>query len=672
MNQAAKDREDVRLRSPARATLRGLWRRMLRRGATLLTGFAVGAGPVLAEAPKVLPPVPQPGAVIAQAQPPMTEPPKTQPPDMLPLPRRLDLLTPNEECPNPRPGVLGSTPVPTAKDLEEYGKFVKELIDPRTTLDLVVGRPRLMRLSETPRRIQMGDESIATQNLINPTELTIQGRKIGTTVLNLWFADPMDKNKDRILSYLVRVVPDPAEKERLERVYKALQEEINCAFPDSHVCLQLVGDKLVVSGQAKDVAEATQILRVVIANAPGGGQQQGTGQGGQGTGGQARNVSQIPVPAIQPTMSLTGVPGAGITPGLADYVVSGESNVINLLRIPGEQQVMLKVTVAEINRQAARSIGVNFNIQNNHGVTIFSNTTGNLINNGSGAFGGGTSNGGGGSSGTSSSGVGGNTGGGFGSVVTNLSAALNNGHISLAITALRNLNYARSLAEPNLVSMNGQTASFLAGGQFPVPVVTGTTLTGLQGVSYVPFGVQLNFTPYITDKDRIRLNVSAVVSTLNPSTGTSIGGSNVTGINTRNFQTTVELREGQTMAVAGLIQTSASANATRVPFFGDLPFIGRLAAFDSLTSGEQELVVLITPELVHPMEPKEIPPLPGTDTFEPTDVEFYLHARLESRRDHDFRASVRTDSARMTAAFRRCEDVYIQGPHGYSEGPPQQ
>src|SRR5439155_4055289 len=130
-----------------------------------------------------------------------------------------------------------------------------------------------------------------------------------------------------------------------------------------------------------------------------------------------------------------------------------------------------------------------------------------------------------------------------GLATNNLPVALDNGQIQLAINALRNLNYARSLAEPNLVALNGQTATFQAGGQFPVPIVTGFTAAGLQGVNFVPFGVQLNFTPFITDKDRIRLNVAASVSTRDISSGTSIGGSFVSGLNSRNFQTVVELRE---------------------------------------------------------------------------------------------------------------------------------
>jgi pilus assembly protein CpaC len=250
--------------------------------------------------------------------------------------------------------------------------------------------------------------------------------------------------------------------------------------------------------------------------------------------------------------------------------------------------------------------------------------------------------------------------------VANVLSMLDNGPVNLAINALRNLTLARTLAEPNLTTLNGQTASFQAGGQFPVPVVTGFTAAGLQGVTFVPFGVQLQFTPYIVDRDRVRLRIAAEVSTRNPDTGTSIGGSNVAGLDTRNFRTTVELREGQTLAVAGLIQNNFGANSDRVPFWGDLPLIGNTGGFNRTSAGEQELVILITPELVHPLDPHHGPPLPGSDVIEPSDVEFYLHGRLESRRARDYRSAARTDYRRIIAGDKRCDDRFLIGPLGHS------
>lgn len=601
-----------------------------------------------------LPPVVPPPGLVAQPQPAAQAPQPLPPPNPLPfgddrirLPR---LAQP--------PGVLGATPVPTPKDLEHYRQFVEGVIDPRNTLDLIEGRARLILLKVTPTRTQIADEAIANFRVLEPrgTQMTIIGRKVGTTVLNLWFPDPANKDKEQVLSYLIRVLPDPELRARLEAIYKALEIEINKAFPQSRVRLALVGDKLMVSGQAHDVYEATQILRILNANAPGNqNQNQNQGQGGQAAGPANRPPIATLIPTGNPFDPLRPIQ----TPGLESYETAAGQSVINNLRVPGEQQISLKVVVAEVNRAAARTIGMNWHVTNQNGIQVFAQNTGQLGTAGATA----------GTTGVNGQSV----GSGIGTGQINLPITLDNGRIPIALQALRTLSYARSLAEPTLTTMNGQMAMFLAGGQFPVPVIGGFGSFGaggggLQGVQFVPFGVQLMFTPTLTDRDRIRLTVMSTVSTRNPAAGTNIGGSNVSGLNARTFMTTVELREGQTLAVAGLIQNDIGANAARVPFFGDLPIIGRAFSLEQTSHGEEELVVLITPQLVHPMEPKEIPPLPGCDVFEPGDLEFYLLGRLESRRSYDYRSAVRTDIHRMLR-YRHCEDTYIIGPTGHANVP---
>ena len=163
------------------------------------------------------------------------------------------------------------------------------------------------------------------------------------------------------------------------------------------------------------------------------------------------------------------------------------------------------------------------------------------------------------------------------------------------------INLARSLAEQNLVALDGETARFRAGGEFPVPAATltfGRRAGGLvHSIRRADAVRSLHHRPR-----RIRLQVGATVSTLDPSLGTSIGGSAGAGAqpfpgSTRGtFQTTVELRSGQTFAVAGLTQTTFGATTVRVPFFGDLPIVGSLAGENQTSHGEQEVMILITPE----------------------------------------------------------------------------
>ncbi len=429
-------------------------------------------------------------------------------------------------------------------------------------------------------------------------------------------------------------MPDP---HRLER----LAEEINRTFPDSHVQLSTIGEQIVVRGEAKDVLEAKQILRVVSENAPPPNRERA----------ETSPKVNIRRNTWLPDGSELGLDFDDVTAKTLDQTTSRlSSNVVNLLRIPGEQQVMLRVTVAEVDRSAARSIGLNFSAQSAGGSTVFRSLTGGIA-------------------GVNSDGVfAANSPG-------NLRLNLDNGQILLAINALRNLKLARTLAEPNLTAMNGEQGEFHAGGKFAVPVVSGLNAPGLQGVQYVQFGVQLQFQPFILDRDRVRLVVKATVSARDESQNVTMGsapgasGTTVPGLDSRHFQTTVELREGQTLAVAGLIQNRFTTESDRVPFFGDLPVIGRLAAFDRLTAAEQELVILITPELVHPLDPCETPPLPGADVFEPGDIEFYLGGHLEGRRTSDYRSPVRTDIHRQER-YLHGRDVFIIGPSGYSNSPP--
>jgi pilus assembly protein CpaC len=543
---------------------------------------------------------------------------------------------------SPTPKTVGATPTASPESRIKQVKHVAKLLDPELTLDLVAGQTRVMVLKTVPVRVQSGDEKIMTMSISNTKELLLQGKDVGTTVLNLWFGDKDDPAKQETLSYLVRVYPDPEAKERLEKSYKQLEDEINKYFKDTSVRLKLLGDKLVVSGRVRDAQQGAQVLQIIRAN------MQSNGVGGSSSsnlgGGPA---AMIPLGPAGLTTVGVGAPGlAGqdplsnlASPSLDHYIASAGNNIVNLLEVAGEQQVALRVIVAEVSRAAARSIGLNFSIRNNQGVVVFRNTTGNV------------------------------GGGGFGGVgaVANLAATLDGGNIPLAINALRTLSYAKSLAEPTLVTINGQSANFLAGGQFPVPIVSGFGINnGLQGVSFVPFGVQLNFTPFITDRDRIRLQLNANVSSRDVGVGTNIGGSNVAGLNTRNVNTVVELRQGETLAVAGLIESNHGADATRVPLFGDLPFLNPLSV-NRHSAGEKELVIFVTPELVRPLEAGEVPPLPGADILEPTDIEFYLYNRLEGRVG-PYRSSIRTDWGRIRH-FEKVERALLNGPSGYCPAP---
>lgn len=523
-----------------------------------------------------------------------------------------------------------SKPQPNMR--ERYRDYVVGETHTENTLTLYQNRPRILKLKAAPLRTyipEAGSEVIAIRYLDpeSASQIAIEPVGLGTTVLTLWFPSQSEPDAEETLSFLIHVLDDPEEGRRFEEVLSALESEINRTFPNSAVQLSYVGSQVVVRGQAKDIEEGTQILRIVSASMPG-------TDHNQLTAADLQDISFLNAPGMteKATEEAGGLFGA-LNGNQASGVNQGRINnrIINMLEIAGVHQVMLKVTVAEVNRSATRAVGANLEIGNVGNVARFFT--------------------------------------GLGLPDSGGSLVINRGDFDLAIRALKELNLARSLAEPTLTTLNGRQANFNAGGSFPVPVVTGATATGLQGVEFQDFGVQLNFVPVVTDHDRIRLTMTASVTTRDDAAGTDIGTATVPGMNTRRFQNTVELREGQTLAVAGLIQNNLGGRSRRIPFAGDIPFIGRAFSNDGTSYDEQELIVLVTPFLVNPLDGEEASSLaiPGADYFEPDDVEFFLHGSLTGHIAEDYRTPVRTNLQKMKA-FRRCEQQLIIGQPGHSSG----
>jgi pilus assembly protein CpaC len=189
--------------------------------------------------------------------------------------------------------------------------------------------------------------------------------------------------------------------------------------------------------------------------------------------------------------------------------------------------------------------------------------------------------------------------------------------LGAVIRALQQSGQFQSLAEPNLIAYNGQEASFLAGGEFPVPVVQGNT--GAVTIQFKEFGIRLNFRPTIAG-DVIRLRVMPEVSTLDFANGVSLGGFRVPALTTRRAQTDVELRDGQSFAIAGLLDNVSQEDEAAIPILSKIPIIGYLFKSKATRAARTELMVLITPRLVRALDPDEVPPLPTRpDSFIPAD-----------------------------------------------------
>ena len=183
-------------------------------------------------------------------------------------------------------------------------------------------------------------------------------------------------------------------------------------------------------------------------------------------------------------------------------------------------------------------------------------------------------------------------------------------NIGVVIRALQAKGYFQSLAEPNLIAYNGQKASFLAGGEFPVPVVQGGSgATNAVTIEWKEFGVRLTFTPTIAG-DTIRLKVRPEVSSLDYNNGITLSGFRIPSLITRCAETDVELRDGQSFAIAGLLHNMAQEDASKIPILGSIPIIGNLFKSKADRKEQTELMVLITPQLVRPLDPDEVPALP--------------------------------------------------------------
>ena len=513
--------------------------------------------------------------------------------------------------------------------------LIREIIEPEILMKIEPTQSKIIRTNYPVVRSAISDPGILDIQTFGSNEFEIIGKGVGETSLTFWYELP--NGQIDYLRYLVEVNDEGHKQKKKERRYLKLQSRINEAFPNSQVFLIPIEDKVIVRGQARDSKEALDIMQMlgqsgggggrggrsggfgpIVNNGYGGGGNQNSNRGGFGGNSNGQYGSQ----------------------GTEDYEEISPRNFINLLRVPGEQQVMLKVRIAELVRNSNRSVGTNFSALFDNG--SFSHLLG----------------GGGG----------------------NISAILSDGDVQFFLTAVGTHGYGKILAEPTLVTISGKSARFQAGGEFAVPTTVGVGGVGGIATTFRGFGTELSFTPTVVDKDLVRLEVSPSFSTLN--NDATVAG--IPGLNRRSVDTTVDLREGQWLAVAGLIQDEQGGQKTRLPYVGDLPFVGGLFSQRDTSRFETELIVLVSPELIHPLEPEQVPLLlPGMEVTDPTDDDFFLRRQTEGYRGFDHRSTLWTemqthrrgiaeaqfiDQASPGAARRQMQvqQSFISGPCGLS------
>jgi pilus assembly protein CpaC len=272
-------------------------------------------------------------------------------------------------------------------------------------------------------------------------------------------------------------------------------------------------------------------------------------------------------------------------------------DVINSVQVLQPQQVLLEVRFVEITRSASRELGINWNAALN---SLTANIGSTALLSGSTPFG-------------------------------NFVATLLKGgsSIDVVINALEQRQMARRLAEPNLVALSGDTASFLAGGEFPFPVAA---QLGAITVEWKRFGVGLAFTPTVLSNGLINLKIEPEVSQLDPTNTITVGTTVLPSLIVRRANTTIELRDGQSFAIAGLLQNISNTQQQQLPWIGDVPVLGALFRSAQYQKQETDLAIIVTPRLVRPTRPGDVVKTPTDSTLPANDADFFLLGRSELSR----------------------------------------
>lgn len=310
--------------------------------------------------------------------------------------------------------------------------------------------------------------------------------------------------------------------------------------------------------------------------------------------------------------------------------------VSNLLAVGGVQQVMLKVRFAEMQRTVAKALraslatggsifdgdlGVELGTGNAAGNAAVDNVSDKLF-----------------SSADSS-----------GAVILGFNA--NGLQVGILLEALESKGVVRTLAEPNLTALSGQEAKFLAGGEYPIPTAqTGDAIT----VTYKPFGIGLNFIPRVVDGDLINLDIEAEVSSIDTANGVNIAGIQVDAFRTRRTSTTVEMRDGESFAIAGLLQDDFTDANSQVPWIGDVPILGALFRSAEYRREQSELVIIVTPHLVTPTKYDALA-LPTEKVRPPTEKDLFLFGRVVDG----------TRPVHKTGPVKEVADQDFGGSYGY-------
>jgi pilus assembly protein CpaC len=455
---------------------------------------------------------------------------------------------------------------------------------PSPTISVTVNKSMVFRLAEKAKRVSVSQPEVADVMVVAPSQLLINGKAVGTTSLIVF------NEKGDVANYDLVVLPDVS----------ALRSQLSVLFPNEKIELTTSGPSIVLRGEVSNEVVYDKVLEIAQTYLP------------------PKPPKEVAPPTSTTNISVgrstTRLPSTGTAFAGGGQLAFTEENsiseaerwgdkrkidgIIDLLVIREVRQIELDVVVAEVALSKLREIGFDFLVQarNVSSATLLGDQSGfptPLIAPGS-AF----------------SPAGPLT---IGAATSGIFRYING---STAFTALyrmlQNKDVTEILAQPRLVMKNGRSGGFLAGGEFPVVAASDERFD----VEFKPFGVRLDFVPTLTWSDRIDLRVFPEVSEIDQ----SVAVQGVPGLRVRRTVNRVELREGESLVIAGLLDRRILKDLTKFPLLGDIPILGALFRSTRFRNQESELVFVITPRIVKAMRPGEKPPLPALEKYDDPDI----------------------------------------------------
>src|SRR5262245_27912150 len=447
------------------------------------------------------------------------------------------------------------------------------------TITVTINKSMVFRLAERAKRVSVSQPEVADVLVVAPSQLLINGKNIGTTSLIIF------DEKGEVSNYDLVVAPDIA----------ALRGQLRSVFPNEKIDISTSGPSLVLRGEVSNEVVYDRVLEIVISYLP----PKPPAQVAPSTS-QSVQFGTAPIATIQ--SSGLGFAGGGSLAFTEEKSITDPyrwndkkeiDGIIDLLVIKEVRQIELDVVVADVSMSKLRDIGFDFAqsvAPHVNSLSLIGSQAFNLITPGSTINPGNVT---------------------FQPSATGIFSYINGRYaLTTLYRMLQNKDIAQILAQPRLVVKNGRSGGFLSGGE--VPIITSTANTF--GVVFKPFGVRLDFIPTLTQSDRIDLRVFPEVSDI------AAGTSTIPNFIVRRTVSRVELKEGESLIIGGLLDQRVIRDLTKFPFLGDVPILGALFRSTKFSNRESELVFVITPRIVRTMKPGEKPQIPTLEKYDDPDI----------------------------------------------------